>query len=229
MRRRAKYGPITGPVFQARSAVQADTWRRPKAALDGASALTETVDGRRPRREDRRGSTASGLSAVRRSRSDVLRESRRVGRRNTTAGAGRNSGRGAIAVSRDFGISPETHLGGTALDNHETALANGTGLHGDGGGRAGIGGLELLDIGMIRHGWMLRWASGVCRALQKKSERGLCRGTFSAVRSPVLRCSPCSCLAVCFGDSRKPRRKSNEVCCAQYCSFMNPVSLVRFC
>ena len=126
-----------------------------KNPRDGASARTETVDGGRPRRGDRLRSGDSGSSRTRRFRSLGFSRTSLPGVGGTTAGAGRNARQPTVA-SRDGAISPETHLGGTALDDHESALANGTGLHGDGGGRAGIGGLEFLDVGVVRHGWMLR-------------------------------------------------------------------------
>jgi len=43
------------------------------------------------------------------------------------------------------------HLGGAAFDHHETSFADATCLHGIDQGRAGIGGLELLDIIIITH------------------------------------------------------------------------------
>jgi hypothetical protein len=43
------------------------------------------------------------------------------------------------------------HLAGTALDNHEAVLADGTSLLGVGQRRAGIGGLERLVV-VLRHG-----------------------------------------------------------------------------
>lgn len=43
-------------------------------------------------------------------------------------------------------IKKFSHLGGTALDDHEATLADGAGLHGVDQGRAGVGGLEGLDI-----------------------------------------------------------------------------------
>ena len=66
----------------------------------------------------------------------------------------RGETRGSHVASRD-GVPRRRTLVGRP-DDHESALANGTGLHGDGGGRAGIGGLEFLDVGVVRHGWMLR-------------------------------------------------------------------------
>jgi hypothetical protein len=42
------------------------------------------------------------------------------------------------------------HLAGTALDNHEAVLADGTSLLGVGQRRAGIGGLERLVV-VVRH------------------------------------------------------------------------------
>ena len=120
----------------------------------------------------------SFLRAIPRQPSWSGRHDRRRGERNS---------RQPIASSRDGAISPETYLGGTALDDHESALANGTGLHGDGGGRAGIGGLEFLDVGVVRHGWMLRLLGRVpCAAV-----KGLwCRARAGfAVRTPANRIS----------------------------------------
>lgn len=57
--------------------------------------------------------------------------------------------RGSSPAWRRSGIF--SHLGRAALDHHETALADVTRLHGDGGGGAGVGGLELFDIIVVGH------------------------------------------------------------------------------
>ena len=151
-----------GVIFPAADGEKSTT----KNPRDGASARTETVDGGRPRRGDRLRSGGSGSSRTRRFRSLGFSRTSLPGVGGTTAGAGRNA-RQPIVASRDGAISPETHLGGTALDDHESALANGTGLHGDGGGRAGIGGLEFLDVRVVRRGWMLRLLGRVpCAAVK---------------------------------------------------------------
>ena len=144
-----------------------------KNPRDGASARTETVDGGRPRRGDRLRSGDSGSSRTRRFRSLGFSRTSLPGVGGTTAGAGRNARQPTVA-SRDGAISPETHLGGTALDDHESALANGTGLHGDSGRRAGIGGLEFLDVRVVRHDWVLRLLGRVpCAAGKGLSRRAL--------------------------------------------------------
>ena len=75
------------------------------------------------------------LEITRRSR---LETPQPVARRLRTASSSRFRGRSA-------------HLCGAAFDHHEATLADATRLHGVDQGRAGIGGLELLDIIIITH------------------------------------------------------------------------------
>ena len=62
---------------------------------------------------------------------------------------------------KNSGISAWSHLRWTALDHHETSFANVTCLHGNGGGSAGIGSLELLDIIVVGHD-AKTWLMFVC-------------------------------------------------------------------
>jgi len=76
---------------------------------------------------------------------------------------GREEFRASLSAAR----MPLAHLGRAALDHHETSFANVTCLHGNGGGSAGIGSLELLDIFVVGHD-ANTWLMFVCQAGHRK-------------------------------------------------------------